>query len=475
MGALLLMVGVAAIAAPMALIPSEAQARAFELGLTDSVFSSADPAERDLWLDRALEVRAQNVLPSAPWGGIAPADPSGSFDPTDPADPEYDFSQTDDAVRGARARGLDPLLLITGAPLWAEGENRPADTSKAPLGTWKPKPGELKKFAKAIARRYSGSFDDPGDGAGVLPRVRDFQLWAEPNLSTYLNPQFKGKKPVAADHYRSMLRAFYAGIHSVSKRNRVVTGGTAPYGNIPASNASRTAPALFWREVLCLKGGKLKKQPCKKPARFDVLAHHPINVGSPERRALNTDDVSTPDIGKLREILRKAQRSGRALPKTPKKPIWATEIWWDSRPPDPNGVPEQKHARWLAQSLYVLWMQRVERVVWFLIRDQAEGSSFAATGQSGLYTHGGEPKLARRAFAFPFIADHKGGKAKLWGVAPRQGKAQIERKRGGEWKRIKTVRAKGGSRVFEGRVKVRRGASLRAVQGDQRSVPYAAR
>jgi hypothetical protein len=469
------LLGAAAIAAfglISVVVAAEAEARPFELGLTDAVFSSADAGERAIWLDRAAEVGAQSVLPSAQWAGIAPADPSGAFDPADPADAEYDFSEADAAVRDARARGLDPMLLVTGAPLWAEGENRPSDTSRARLGTWKPKPAELREFAKAVARRYSGSFDDPGDGAGVLPRVRDFQLWAEPNLSTYLTPQFRGKKPVGARHYRRMLRAFYTGVHSVSERNRVVTGGTSPYGDVPGNGAGRTAPALFWREVLCLKGERLKKRPCRKPARFDVLAHHPINVGNPRRRALNADDASTPDIGKLRQILGKAQRSGRALPRKPKKPIWATEIWWDSRPPDPNGVPERKHARWLVQSLYLLWQQRVERVVWFLIRDQAENGNFAIGGQSGLYTHEGEPKLARRAFAFPFVADRRRGKVKLWGVAPGKGKVQIERKRGGEWRRMKAVRAKGGSRVFVGTATVPRRAKLRAVQGGKRSVPY---
>ena len=362
---------------------------------------------------------------------------------------------------------------MSGAPLWAEGKNRPSDTSKARPGTWKPKPSDLKKFAKAVARRYSGSFDDPADAAGVLPRVRDFQLWAEPNLATYLTPQFRGKKPVGARHYRRMLRAFYKGVHSVSKRNRVVTGGTAPYGDVPGNKAGRTSPALFWREVLCLKGEKLKKRRCQKPAKFDVLAHHPINVGNPQRRALNADDVSTPDIGKLREILRKAQRSGRALPRKPRKPIWATEIWWDSKPPDPNGVPERKHARWLAQSLYLLWQQRVERVVWFLIRDQAGNGNFAIGGQSGLYTYDGEPKLARRAFAFPFVADSEARQGEALGCRAAQGegadRAQGAAASGGA---LRPCRAKGGSRVFVGKIRAPRGARLRAVQGDERSVPY---
>ncbi|MGB6426091.1 MAG: hypothetical protein WBF18_12505, partial [Solirubrobacterales bacterium] len=226
--------------------------------------------------------------------------------------------------------------------------------------------------------------------------------------------------------------------------------------------------------VLCLKGQKLKKRLCKEPAKFDVLAHHPINVGGPGRKALNPDDISTPDIGELRRILVKAQRTGRALPRKPKKPIWATEIWWDSKPPDPQGVPQKRHARWMAQSFYLLWKQRVERVVWFLIRDQAANGNFAASVQSGLYTNDGQPKLARQAFAFPFVADAGKGATKLWGVAPARGKVKVERKRAGGWKRIKTLKAKGGSRVFTGRARVKRGSKLRAVQGGALSVPYKA-
>ena len=472
---LLGMTAIAAFGLIAAAEAEQAEARPFELGLTDSVFSSESAGERAIWLDRAVEVGAENVLPAAQWGGIAPANPSAGFDPRDPADGEYDFSRTDAAVRAARARGLDPLLLVTGAPLWAEGKNRPSNTSKAPLGSWKPKPGELKKFAKAVARRYSGSFDDPGDGAGVLPRVRDFQLWAEPNLSTYLNPQFRGRKPVGARHYRKMLRAFYAGIHSVSKRNRVVTGGTAPYGDIPGNKASRTAPALFWREVLCLKGQKLRKRRCKKPAKFDVLAHHPINVGGPERRALNADDVSTPDIGKLREILRKAQRSGRALPRKPRKPIWATEIWWDSRPPRPEGGAGGQACP-LARAVAVRAVDAAGRAG-RLVSDSRSGRERQLRRHRAV----GPLHERRRAEARPSrlrVSVRRRPPTRqdeALGSGAAQGECADRAQARGGWKRIRTLRAKGGSRVFTGKAGVPRGATLRAVQAGERSVPYEAR
>ncbi len=449
-----------------------AGAQPFEIGLTDPVFESPDAAERSLWLDRAVDSNASTLLMGAAWGGIAPSSPGPDFDATDPGDPAYSWGTLDDSVRDAAARGLDPMLIVTGAPLWAEGRNRPKDTTKAPLGSWKPDPKALGEFGEAIARRYSGSYVDPADpGAGPLPRIRRFQLWAEPNLSVYLTPQFVGKKSFAPGHYRAMLRSFYEGVHRAVPSDLVVTGGTAPYGD-PGKGGQRTQPVRFWRELLCLKGaGKLKKAKCKAPAKFDVWAHNPINVGQPRRNAINRDDASTPDLDRIGRVVRKAVKSGTALPRK-RKPVYATELWWDSSPPDKNGIPERKHARWLAEGLYVLWKQGAERAYWFLIRDPASAGNDAAVTQSGLYLRGGEPKLAQRAFAFPFATDRAGkGPVQVWGVAPQGGRVTIERRAGKGWRKAGTARTN-GSRVFTDRVRAGKGTTLRARIGGATSVPF---
>ena len=132
----------------------------------------------------------------------------------------------------AKARGQRPILMILGAPDWAEGRKRSSD---APAGSWKPNPRDVADFGTAIAKRYSGGFQS-------LPRVRDYMLWNEPNLPQFLSPQFKGKKPQSAAHYRKMLNAFYGAVHKVSKRNNVVTGGTAPYGGGPSFGDTTTRP-----------------------------------------------------------------------------------------------------------------------------------------------------------------------------------------------------------------------------------------
>ena len=133
--------------------------------------------------------------------------------------------------------------------------------------------------------------------------------------------------------YKNMLNAFYEAVHGVSGKNRVITGGTAPYGFPDGEYSMR--PLIFWREALCVKDGKKPKgNKCQTKPKFDVLAHHPINTsGGPRTSAIDPDDVSTPDLHNLVDVLR-APRRGHNIGTRGKHPVWATELWWESNPPD---------------------------------------------------------------------------------------------------------------------------------------------
>jgi hypothetical protein len=449
-----------------------AVAHGLKLGLADASFSSADPAVREEWLARAQGARAQLVLLGVPWSAIAPRNRPADFDPTDPADPSYDWSALDDAVRAATGRGLQPVLDVDFAPRWAEGPGRPS-FAIAPGGTWLPQPDELGAFAQALAARYSGAFADPAEpGAGPLPRVRYFQIWAEQNLSLHLTPLWRGSALVAPRHYRAMLNAAYAGIHRASPGARVIVGGLAPYGDA-RPGGSRIPPVWFWRSLLCLRGTRLKPTACPDPARFDIAAHNPIDVFEPTQGATSPLDVSTPDIGRLTKIVRRAVAVDRALPAR-RKPFWATEIWWDSNPPDPDGVPVARQARFLTQSLFELWRQGVSAVIWWYLRDQDPGAAgFAATQQSGLLYRNGRAKPAYAAFRFPFAGRRQeGGRVLLWGKAPSPGRLTVERRGPGGWTAIaRPVAGRDGD--FAQRLSLR-GKSFfaRARQGGEKSRPW---
>ena len=488
--ALILAAAIAVAVLAWVVAPAQASARGgLTLGIVDPWslqlgrgldIAPIDPAERALWLDRARSARAGILQFGAVWTSIAPRKPTPSFDATNPADPEYNWSELDGAIRDASARGLTPKILVAHAPDWAEGPNRPAgfeipagpeDVTTAPGGTWKPDPGAVGDFGQAVARRFSGTFTDPANpGAGPLPRVRYFQLWPEPNLGVYLNPRYENGEPFAANHYRQMLRRFWDGVHSVSKKNKVITGGTSPYGDhLPEGR--RTPPAEFWRDLLCLKGKKLKKKKkCGKPAKFDIAAHNAINVGPPRQKATGVDDVSTPDVKKITRILKKAKKSGQVRPKG-KKPVWVTELWWDSNPPDPSAPDRETQARYLSEGMYLLWKQGVSAAFWFLIRDLAPPLG-PSSWSSGLYDKAGVPKPALSAFRFPFAVDkRKKGKAKLWGIAPSKGKVTIERQAGAGWKKIGKAKA-GKGRVFFDEMRVPKAGTLRARKGSEASLGW---
>ena len=448
------------------LAPAAAQAAPrLALGFVDNVYLGADG---DAWLQRSVGSAADIVRIDGGWvAADTPVRPPG-FDARNPADPAYDFTRVDAVVRDASARGLRILLSVGGAPRWAEGPNRdPA----ARVGTWLPDPHALEEYGVALARRYSGTFADPLRPGLTLPRVEAFQLWNEPNLSTYLTPQWRGGRPVAPNHYRAMLNAFYGGVKSVSNA-LVVTAGTAPFGD-PVVGGDRMMPARFVRELLCLRTD-LRHTPCGEPAHFDVLAHHPYSVGSPHHHASNRDDVSIPDLGKLTRLLRAAERNGSALPRRRHR-LWVTEVSYDSRGPDPDGVPLALHARFLEESLYLLWRQGVDTITWFQIRDQPPDPSYAATNQSGVYFLDGVAKPAQRAFRFPFVVEPaRGRRQRVWGRAPAAGTLRIERRTATGWRlaRAQRVSAHG---TFVALMPRTPGATLRARVGNDTSLAWRAR
>ncbi|MDP2710969.1 MAG: hypothetical protein Q8O56_07100 [Solirubrobacteraceae bacterium] len=453
--------------------PAAQAARPLNIGFFDGLYFAAEPAERDAWLDRTTAVAAHTVRINIGWPAPNTVTRPPDFDARDPADPQYDFSRADAAIVAARGRGLQVLASFTGAPAWVDGPNRPAGVAR---GTWKPSTRALEDYGAALARRYSGRFPDPARPGQRLPRVKGFQVWNEPNLSKYLNPQWNGGRTASPALYRRMLSGFYRGVKSVDRRALVVTAGTAPFGD-PQPGGNRVQPARFWRELLCLRTlrGQLRRAACPARASFDVLSHHPYSVGQPRRAALNADDVSIPDVRKLVRLLRGAERLQRVLPRK-RHPVWVTEISYDSNPPDPDGVPEATHARYLQEAFYLLWRQGVDTITWFQVRDQLPGASFAATSQSGVFFHDGRPKLAAAAFRFPLVTERASTmQLRVWGRSPRAGRLSIQRRVGPSWRTLRTVKVRRNGTFFLRVNRFRAGDRLRARVADETSLVWTSR
>ncbi len=453
--------------------PSAGAARGLTLGFSDrTAFTEMSPADVTTNIAHAKAAGASIVRFELRWSTVAPTRPPSQATAADPGWSGYRWAETDAALRRLAAAGLKTLPIVLFAPRWAEGSGRPPASETVPRGTWKPSASALQAFATAAARRYSGSFPDPEVPGATLPRVDTWQAWNEPNLYNFLTPQWRrtdaGIKPLSPDLYRSLLNAVYAGIKAVNPAATIVTAGTAPYGD-PNAGDPRMRPARFWRALLCVN--RAGRRICERVVRFDAYAHHPYSVSGPRRRALNDDDVGTPDLAKITRPLERAIRLGNVKPRR-SKALWITEISWDSEP-DPYAFSLTDQARYLAGGLNVLWRAGAKVVLWWNLRDEAPDPSWAATFQSGIFFRGATPaddrrKPSYRAYRFPFTAYRSGEVAQLWGLAPGSGTVTIEAQRGESWTRVTRIRA-GANRIFTGRRRVARGTVLRARWGTMTS------
>jgi hypothetical protein len=438
-----------------------------QTGFSGPEFVSDEATTREYWSGEAAAAGASLVRIGVSWRSVAPKDPPAGFDPSNPGSVGYDWSELDNAVRSATAHGLQVMFTVLGAPVWAEGAGRP---SNATPGSWKPSAGPYGAFAQALATRYSGSYSDPLSPGSPLPRVRYFEAWNEPNLDKYLAPQWESGRATGATLYRGLVNSFYAGVKAAQPSADVIAGSLAPFGDPPGGE--RTPPVEFLRGMLCLQGGKLYKLPCPEPAHFDILSDHPIAVGSPTASARSPLDATTPDLGRLTTVLEKAESTGRALPQG-KKPLWVTEFWYDTNPPDPDGVPLYRQARWYEQDLYLFWKQGARAAITLQIRDSPAGKSYTVTSQAGVYFLDSTPKPSLTAFRFPFVAQRVGKRAvSAWGIPPRSGPLKVQARRGGHWVTVAKVSVRRPRAPFSIILPIQGKPQLRAVVGGEASLPW---
>jgi hypothetical protein len=453
-------------------------------GISDgTLLLSEDANVRALAVRRIREAGATIVRIPVDWRDIAPTESEPSFQARDPASPGYKFAPVDAAVLSAVAAGLRPLLVVSHAPAFAEAPHR---WPYAYPGSWAPSPKALEEFAEALAIRYDGSFPDAQARGGVLPRVTLLQAWNEPNLSRYLAPQWVEREgrwsAFSPLLYRQLLNAFYAGVKQTMPTDEVVAAGIAPTGD--PTGVGRMAPVTFLEGMLCLaqgRAGRLLRTECAQPPHFDVLSIHPLSVGNPDVPAESSLDVSIADAAKVTNLLHDAELLHTALP-AGRKPVWVTEINWESAPQAPAGVPPALQAAWVSRALHRLWVVGVSMVAWQFLVDPypverartPSGGIVEYQRPAGLYSAGvngntesAQPKPFLQGFTLPFDPLRVNARqVRVWALLMRPyQRVVLERLgRGGVWRTVRGLRANGYG-VLNALVAVRGTVTLRVVSG----------
>jgi Glycosyl hydrolase catalytic core len=372
------------IVAALVAVPAGSGARGMQVGLYDEPETFGNPTKA-FPLMRTL--RTQIVRVNLYWGsasgrtgsglGVAKRRPRNAVNPNDPA---YDWSLYDRTVRLAQRYRIKLLFAVYGTPGWA---NRGRAPNVPPA-----RMADLRNFAYAAARRYSGTFRPGGtDGAyaAPLPAVRLWLAWNEPNNPVFLRTQYRKRSGrwivQSAVDYAKICNAVYAGVKSTLIRGeKVGCGVTAPRGNnSPRGSRASVSPLAFLRAA--------KKAGMK---RFDAYAHHPYYGRPSETPASKPKARTAVGLGNINDLVKELTRLYG------KKRLWITEYGYQTMPPDRAfGVSFSKQAAYLRQAFAIARKNpRIDMMLWFLLRDQRA----LAGWQSGLLTLRGTRKPAFRAF-----------------------------------------------------------------------------
>jgi hypothetical protein len=366
--------GIAAATSPpagSATSSSSATYRTLQSGMLVGFYDDAQVYGRTDWAFTQLRsLRTGIVRIAIDWASVARRRPAA---PANPADPAYNWTAVDRVVAQARLNKVRVLATIYGTPRWAGSAK-----NRLPRRII-----DLRSFSYAAAKRYSGTYRVDGQ---LLPAVRHWLAWNEPNNPVFLKPQwtmFRGKwRPQSAFDYAKICSAVWAGVHATRlPGQKVACGATGPRGNdAPRSSRPSTSPLVF---MTWLKRAGLK--------RLDAYAHHPYYGSRFEKPTTVPVSKKAVTLGNIGVLIRHLNSTfGRS------KRLWITEYGYQTRPPDRTfGVAYSSQAKYIHQAFEIARKtRRIDMLVWFLIRDEQRLSGW----QSGVLTTRGRRKPAFRAF-----------------------------------------------------------------------------
>jgi hypothetical protein len=384
--------------------------------------------------------------------------------------PASAWAPYDNAIRTAEAAGVKiDLDLLGGAPLWATGSKMP-HSNGYPFHQWEPSATDYGSFVRAVATRYSGTYDpvtnrNEAGNPDDLPRVSLWSIWNEPDYGPSLAPQAvpgTDDSPEAPRLYRGLVDAAWSALHATGHgSDTILWGELAPRGTVTFGNFNGMTPMVFLRALYCvganyreLRGGTASQLGCPttaagsrrfaagNPALFQAsgVSDHPYMRWYPPNQE---EDVQQPahfsqllpnyttlaTIGHLESGLNRlvgVYGSRKVFS------IWDTEFGYITDPPKRiwkgNSAPYVSTAtaayydNWAE---YISWKNpRLASFAQYLLRDSDPAVPKYNYGgfASGLIFYDGQPKPGYGAFRLPLYLPSQTASSpeqalEVWGAA----------------------------------------------------------
>jgi hypothetical protein len=222
------------------------------------------------------------------------------------------WGKYDRIVELAAERGLRVIMRVDTSPAWARPGNAKLETP--PENPW-----EYAEFVGMLARRYRGHVDH-------------FQIWNEPNL-----PFEWGDRAPDPGEYLALLKAAHGAIKLANPEAVVISAAMAPTTELSEKGINE----LVFLQRLYDEGAR---------GYFDVLGvnAYGLRSGPDDRRVALDRDVNFSRPVLVRQLMVRNGDAGR--------PIWASEVGWNSAPHEHPGarifgvVDRQLQARYSARA-----------------------------------------------------------------------------------------------------------------------------
>ncbi|MCL5958129.1 MAG: glycosyl hydrolase [Chloroflexi bacterium] len=225
-----------------------------------------------------------------------------------PQPDKWEWAYTDEMVALQTAEGISILGLLDYAVAWSAGK----ESDRPHYGM--PDVQKWYNYVYEVAKRYQS-------------KVLYWELWNEENTSLFWKPEPN------AEQYTQILKAGYAAVKAANPKAKVLIGGTAG------------VDTKFFDQVAANGGWNY----------FDVLAVHPY-LPRPSF-----------DQGDLPGELVKAKN---AVDKYGEKPIWITEVGWNSSTSGAGLGTEEQQAIYMVRTyLQALSSPGVEKLFWYEFHD----------------------------------------------------------------------------------------------------------
>lgn len=296
-------------------------------------------------LDLLAATKTRTTRVDVLWDQVAPTRPA---DAGDPADPAYRWGRYDAIFRGLAQRDITPIVDFYRTPPWATAAGTVAAA---------PPPGDAGRFAGALARRYSGTFRD--EAGRVLPRVRFFEIWNEPNIDQFWTPQCrKGRNgayvPIAARRYALLAYVASREIRRAQPDAVVIGGVAGPTGGLDDKRkrcvtGTESPAASTMVRYLRAEG-----------VRLDAWSQHLYPIGPPDRAYAFPSWNSLPTLFTQLDKLR------------PNMPVYVTETGYHTSYNRFHRyfVSEQQQSDWLKRTMEMAdKYPRVVATIWFNLQD----------------------------------------------------------------------------------------------------------